>query len=380
MYDIVAYGSMIADRGRTMAYAAALNSAITPNSVVLDIGAGPGIFTLLACRAGAGKVYAVEPDDTIEVAREAVAANGFEDRAEFIQALTTEIALPEPVDIIVASIQGALPLFGSSVVSMLDARDRFLKPGGTMIPFRETMKVALISADALYHGIVDPWECCFGFNYRAARDRAVNSAGGRRLPRELLLVEPQPWAVLDYASLNGPSANGKVAWTITKHGVAHGLGVWFDCETAPGIGFSNAPGVPDSNVFRQMFFPWPEPCQLEAGDNVTVAIRADFVGGDYIFGWNTEICSAAGVTKARFRQSQLQGCSLSRETLRKSSSVFVPSLKPDAAIDKMILDLFSEGICLEEASRRIAVRFPDRFPDWRKALTRVGELSVRYSE
>ena len=103
MYNIVAYGSMIADRGRTNAYATALNAAVDAASVVLDIGAGPGIFTLLACKAGARKVYAVEPDGSIEVAREAVAANGFQDRVEFIQALSTEITLPEQVDVIVAT-------------------------------------------------------------------------------------------------------------------------------------------------------------------------------------------------------------------------------------------------------------------------------------
>ena len=184
MYNIVAYGSMIADRGRTGAYAAALNAAVEAESAVLDIGAGPGIFTLLACKAGARKVYAVEPDGSIEVAREAVAANGFEDRVEFIQALSTEITLPEQVDVIVASIQGALPFFGSSVLSIMDARDRFLKPGGTIIPLNETLRAAVVSAQECYHKVVDPWENCFGFDYQAARRRAVNTADGYRLPRE----------------------------------------------------------------------------------------------------------------------------------------------------------------------------------------------------
>jgi protein arginine N-methyltransferase 1 len=371
---------MIADRGRTAAYAAALNAAVAPESAVLDIGAGPGIFTLLACKAGARKVYAIEPDGSIEVVREAAAANGFEDRVEFIQALSTEITLPEQVDVIVASIQGALPFFGCSVLSILDARDRFLKPGGTIIPLRETLRAAVVSAHEFYRKVVDPWENCFGLDYEAARCRAVNTADSFRLPRESPLVEPRVWTVLDYSHLNGLSARGEVAWTIGKSCVAHGLGVWFDCEAAPGIGFSNAPGVPDSNVFRQTFFPWPEPCRLEPGDNVIVEIRADFVGGEYIFGWNTDICNAGGTLKARFRQSQFQGSSFSRDILRKSGSAFVPCLKPEAAIDKMILDLFSDGLNLEEISRRIAGCFPDRFPEWRKALTRVGELSQRYSQ
>ena len=74
---------------------------------------------------------------------------------------------------------------------MLDARDRFLKPGGTIIPFNETLRAALVSAQECYHKMVDPWENCSGFNYQAARHRAVNTTDCYRLPRESLLVEPR---------------------------------------------------------------------------------------------------------------------------------------------------------------------------------------------
>ena len=98
MYTLTDYGQMIRDGARTGAYARALETRVTPSAVVLDIGAGAGILSLLACRAGARKVYAVEPDDVIQVAREAAAANGYADRIEFIQAASTGIELPERVD------------------------------------------------------------------------------------------------------------------------------------------------------------------------------------------------------------------------------------------------------------------------------------------
>src|SRR5580700_713126 len=106
MYDIVGYGRMIADTGRTSSYAHALEMNITPDSVILDLGTGPGILALLACRSGAGKVYAVEPEDVIQLAREAAAANGFADRIQFVQASTTDIVLPEKVDGIVSDVRG----------------------------------------------------------------------------------------------------------------------------------------------------------------------------------------------------------------------------------------------------------------------------------
>jgi protein arginine N-methyltransferase 1 len=87
MYSIADYGAMIADHGRMDAFVRALGRAVKPGAVVVDIGTGTGIFALLACRFGARRVYAIEPSDAIQVAREIAAANGCADRIEFIQAM-----------------------------------------------------------------------------------------------------------------------------------------------------------------------------------------------------------------------------------------------------------------------------------------------------
>ena len=43
-YDILGYGHMIADNDRTHAYARALRRVIRPDSVVIDLGTGVGLF------------------------------------------------------------------------------------------------------------------------------------------------------------------------------------------------------------------------------------------------------------------------------------------------------------------------------------------------
>jgi|SRR5438105_12126415 len=83
---------MVGDGVRSDAYARALRECIRPNSIVLDIGTGVGIWALLACQFGARRVYAIEPNDVIQVAREIAAANGYADRIEFIQDISTRIA------------------------------------------------------------------------------------------------------------------------------------------------------------------------------------------------------------------------------------------------------------------------------------------------
>ena len=130
MYSVGAYGEMIGDSIRMRAYTQALRDAVKPGSVVLDIGTGTGIFAMLAAQFGARRVYAIEPSDAIQVARDIAAASGCADRIEFIQDISTKVTLPERVDVIISDLRGVLPLHERHIPSIVDARERFLAPEG----------------------------------------------------------------------------------------------------------------------------------------------------------------------------------------------------------------------------------------------------------
>src|SRR5262245_32729841 len=176
MYSVSSYGFMIADSARMDAYAEALRRAVKPDSVVLDIGAGTGIFSLLACRFGARKVYAIEPDDTIRVACEIAAANGYSDRIEFIQKLSTEVTLPELADVLISDMRGLLPFLGRHISNVADARERLLKPGGTLIGRRDDIWAAIVEAEETYNEYLGPWEK-YDLDMTAARRIVTNTIG-----------------------------------------------------------------------------------------------------------------------------------------------------------------------------------------------------------
>src|SRR5437016_11881319 len=136
MYGLGAYGSMIADRVRVEAYAEALRKSVRKGSVVAEIGTGPGIFAVLACQLGATRVYAIEPSEIIQVAREVAAANGCADKIEFFEELSDRVMLPGRADVILSDLRAVLPLFQRHIPAIIDARSRFLAPGGAMIPER----------------------------------------------------------------------------------------------------------------------------------------------------------------------------------------------------------------------------------------------------
>lgn len=369
---------MIRDSVRTGAYTEALRRAVEPGAVVLDIGAGTGIFSLLACRYGASRVYAIEPSDVIEVARRIAAANGCADRITFIQDFSTRIELPERADVLIQDINGILPLFERSLPSIIDARERLMKPDGILIPREEMLWATLVQTPELYEECVG--ECPekpYGIDMSATRPMATNSFYKARFESKQLLTEPQCCARLDFAQAKDSGVHNKISWTMDRSGTAHGLGFWFDSILAPGICISNAPGCPKL-IYGNTFFPFSEPVRLERGDVVHADLRADLVGDDYIWSWNTRV-EADGRVKANFKQSTFYGAPLSLSKLKKQAADFRPKRNEEGEIKAAALNLMDGGHALEEIARELLKRFPRRFASVEEALARAGDFSKEYS-
>jgi protein arginine N-methyltransferase 1 len=372
MYSVHSYGGMLADALRIDAYVAALRRAVRPGSVVLDLGSGPGMFALLACQLGARRVYAVEPDDVIQLGREAAMANGFADRIEFFQKLSTEITLPEPADVIVSDLRGVLPWFQQHIPSIKDARKRLLAPGGVLIPRRDTLWAAVIEAPDQYEEIVGPWK-----KLPAGIRVVTNTWRKARVAKNQLLTESSCWASLDYHEIESPNIHAEISWVATRRGTAHGVAVWFDSELIEGIGFSNHPNEPEL-IYGNALFPFSHPVEVNEGDRIALCLNADLVGDDYIWRWDTDLVSGEVVT--RFKQSTFFGVPLSPAQLRKQAANYKPTLDQRGQARSFILKLMTGENTLEEIAVRLADRFPRRYADWKEALNDVTAVSLEFGQ
>jgi len=129
MYSLEQYATMFADKLRMDAYSAAIARAVRPGDAVVDLGCGPGIFALLACKAGARRVYAIDMDGVVEFGRHLAAVNGFSDRIHFLRGDSRSIHLPERVSVIVSDVRGVVPLHSHAIGTLEDARNRFFGGG-----------------------------------------------------------------------------------------------------------------------------------------------------------------------------------------------------------------------------------------------------------
>ena len=139
---------MALDRVRNEAYAAALRRVITPDSVVLDLGAGTGVLGLIAARLGARRVYLVEPTDVIVAVRGNRRRQRSPGLVQCAARKLEDVVIPEQVDVIVSVMTGNFLLTEDLLPVLFRARDTLLEPGGHLVPDAAVMEAVLVSAAA----------------------------------------------------------------------------------------------------------------------------------------------------------------------------------------------------------------------------------------
>jgi protein arginine N-methyltransferase 1 len=364
---------------RLNAYTQALRRVITPQSVVLDIGCGAGLMALLAAKMGARKVYAIEPDPSIHLAKSLAADNGLSDRITFIQDISTRVELPEKADVIVSDLRGPLPLLQRHIPAILDARTRLLKPGGVLLSQRDDIFVAPAQHSDQYEEITGAWDNPENdLDLRRAKKIALNAPLVVRAQPQNFLAQPALVGSLEYTSIQNPNARWHSAHTATRAGIMHGLLVWFNATVWQDLVFSNAPG--DSClVYRQTLFLCEEAIPVHPGDQIETVLQATLIGDDYVWRWQARHKPNGQGWGAWQNQSSFDNLSLFEEDLRKGADAFVPRRSAQAEADLFILSGMNGQASVGQLAQAAMEQFPAQFASLTEAHTRVAALSRQYS-
>lgn len=380
-YDVASYGEMIDCEPRMGVYVEALRRAVTPGCTVIDLGAGFGAFALLACKFGAGKVIAIEPDPSIELLRALAKDNGYADRITVVRDLSTRYTPETKADVIVSDCRGALSLYEHHISTIKDARERLLAPGGTLLPMRDTLKVALVRSPKAYRQCHYPWlSNKYGLDLKAGRSFAVNNDAKVYVKRRALLSQAEDVAVIDYRTVTEPNIDSTVEMVASQDGIAHGMLIWFDAEIAEGLGYSNAPGQPEL-VYGQMFMPFDRPRPLQAGDRIKARIRANLVDNHYVWSWDSNAFDrTTGEARDPYRQSNFLGRVIIKDNVKSGSNLAIPQRSVRMQIDADCLAMVDGGTDQDGIAKALMARYPEALPTYRAALDHVVSLFARYRD
>jgi len=132
--DFQVHERMLADKVRNDTYHKAILKYVREGDAVIDLGAGCGILSFFAALKKPGKIYAIEHNRKILETAELVADHNGLKNIDFLNLSSKSFSPKEKVDVILHDIMGHFVLDENMVESVVDLRDRLLKPGGKILP------------------------------------------------------------------------------------------------------------------------------------------------------------------------------------------------------------------------------------------------------
>ncbi len=358
-YSLAAYGLMADDAVRMGAYVEAMRRSIRPGDIVLDIGTGPGVMALMACQMGASRVYALETNGSIEMARLAAARNGYANKICFLKKLSSEIDLPEVADVMGSDLRGQSPLHKEHIPSIVDARARLLKPGGIQLPARDQLFVGLSRDDVAYRGVRRPWlENDFGLDLSDGFVPVVNSIHRNSQRTNISLGTGQVWAEIDYTRVQSADVKGLVTFDLPRGEGVNGLELWFEAEVCEGVRYNTGPGQPEQ-VYGRTWLPLARPITADEGSRLVVDLSMNLVDGDYVICWKTSLYAGGG-SELLWTQSQstFHNAMLSPTRRALMNPQFQPKLTEQGEVLFWLLGQFSGEVSVGALASALLHRFP----------------------
>ena len=353
--------------GRSASYRRALRRVVQPGDVVADLGCGIGVLGLFALEAGAGHVYGVDSSDAAELAREAMQRAAMADRYTVLRGSSFEVTLPEPVDLLLCDHVGFFGVDYGIVPMLADARERFLKPGGRIMPERIDLFVAGLSSPKAA-GLIEAWrDPELPEPLHNLRGYAVNTRHGVDLTGADLCTGSQACGSVDLTRTAAPHMVLSAELTAKRDCRFDGIAGWFSCQLTEGAAMTNDPADPASIARSQAFLPAETPFDVREGDTIGIEIglRTD---GDHLT-WTITPPAGAVQTMSSWKGTILHshdlalqsGAAIAPGRQGRMVAVVLAAMDGSSALDAILArmqrdhcDLFaSEGDLVRQVERTV---------------------------
>jgi SAM-dependent methyltransferase len=364
----------LADTARLELFKSAVSSVIRPKDRVVDVGCGSAVLGLMCLRAGASHVDAMDSTAAIEIARKSVEQAGFSSQVNLIHGNSFQVDLTEHADVVICDHVGYFGFDYGLIEILADARHRFLKPGGRMIPGLLKLQLGAVESDRC-RALAEGWQAPgIPAEFHWVREHAVNTKYAVNLKRGEIIADPAELGCIDLQEENPAFFSWSTKLEIQRDGFLHGLAGWFECELTQGVWMTNSP-VSDRAIDRaQAFLPISEALPVKSGDVIDVTIMTR--PSDYLIAW--EVCHPASGKK--FTHSTWRGDLLMSNQLTRSLPHHVPQLSRAALAQMAVLRYCDGKQSVQQIERAVLRDHPELFPSNKEISRFVASVLGRYTE
>ena len=213
------------------------NKHLFKDKVVLDVGCGTAILCMFAAKAGAKQVIGVDCSDIINQARQIVAQNvaetGLPDVITLVKGKMEEVELPvDKVDIIISEWMGYFLFYESMLDTVLVARDKYLVPGGIILPDKATLYLSAIEDGAYKSEKIEWWDDVYGFKMSCMKELAYVEPIVDCVDERQVIADAVPILTIDVNTCTVADLDFSATFELTSkfNDYCHALIGFFDCE------------------------------------------------------------------------------------------------------------------------------------------------------
>jgi tetratricopeptide (TPR) repeat protein len=278
------HARMLNDTARNDAFERAIQAAVAREgrqARILDIGAGSGLLSMMAARAGAANIVACERVPIIaEAAERIVALNGLDRVIRVINKASNDLTVGNDLegraDILVSEIISSDLLAENVLDTFQDAHLRLLREGATVIPRAATAVGCLVESEVLdkYAAV----NVVSGFDVSPFAELAPSRlpvhgimTSWRRLSDDFDLVR------IDLTESKHQAVIQERAVIAREDGQAVGVVQWINLDLADGISFSNHPDRYFDGGWLQILHTFPRPIPVVKGQELDLTVGHDRV-------------------------------------------------------------------------------------------------------
>jgi len=374
--DLDEHRIYLRDRHRLAAYTAALKELVRPGAVVVDLASGTGVLGMLACRAGAARVYAIEQGPIAGLARQIVNANGLAEMITIVRDHSRFVHLPERADLVVCDQIGGFGIDAGILDVAREAREKFLKPGGAVVPRQIDLFLAPVEYSRgrarrrFWRGRPA------GLDFDAAAELAENSLHRVRFDAGDLLAQPARGAEIDLTSAASLPLRASIETRVSREGVLDGLAGWFDARLSDTATMTNSPTAFERIRRRQMFFPIAASVgevRVSPGTRIEASVQ---MLADDVFAWQVSVVPERG-EPLTFLQTTVRGMFLTKDDLKRGDPQSRPTLNAGGAALLTVVSLCDGSRPLAEIEAEVFRLHADLFSSRQDAAAFVASVIAR---
>ena len=276
--------NMLRDYVRMAAYRRAIEKAVTPDTIAMDLGCGSGILGFFAAAAGAKKVIAIEKrPDILMLAKELAKANGLEEKMDFHEGSSSHIKEdridPKP-NLFISEILGNGILEENILEFTIDARERFLAPGAAMIPAK--LDIYFFGFDSGYRQSrweeVQELKDLYGFDFEIM-GQVLCSKATTRMDRYNTLVNKQMSdsvmvRSIDFLTVTDPVFSDTFELIAKEDGELTSFCGYFKAHLDADTILTNSPWAPATH-WTQLIYTLAAPRPVKKGEAIQMEIIYD---------------------------------------------------------------------------------------------------------